>query len=121
MRRMTKTLANEFCDLVCGPGMRDSLREWRSWLEEQDVEGWSRDYFWPNFMYTIRDCGHDMVDFVMFKVACAFEREYRREREVMRSVEHVFRCLAERVGYPDHMVRGACGALEVIRESNEGE
>ena len=105
MRRMTKTLAVEFCDLMTGPGMRDSLRDWRAWLEEEDVEGWSKEYFWSDFMLTIRDCNHDLVNFVMYKVACAFEREYRREREVMRSVEHVFRCVSERVGVPKTAIR----------------
>lgn len=104
-RRLGKSLCNDFCDFVTGPGMPCSVRDYAKWMAEQDVEERNAPYFWSNFLLGLRDCGHEDAVFVMYRCADAFARAWRDERQVVEQVGDVFAVIVERIGVPKSAIR----------------
>jgi len=104
-RRLGKSLCNDFCDFVVGPGMPCNMRDYEAWMRDEKVEDYGRPYFWPNFLLGLRDCGHEEAAFVMYRCADALARAWRDERNDLSQVGDAISILIERIGVPASSIR----------------
>jgi hypothetical protein len=94
--KMSKKLAEDFCDHVCSEDAELYYEAFCQWAAGRcDQVG---TFFWSDLAIQVRDCGHKHSAHALYRLASVLASELNREKDFIGRIGRAFTACAERFG-----------------------